>query len=287
MDLTYFAKRYQELLNASSVLTPGLEFVYYNAHNDFTLQYMVILASVAVSDSDEVFSKKANLVAAYMDMMITRRMAEYKNYGYSPMYRPMFSLAKEVRDKPVEEIREILKARASELNESLNSLKQLRLTKTNKPEIYYLLARITSWIGNETSSIYLERGRKDPFEVEHIWANKFERHTDEFSNEFEFAEKRNSLGDLLLLPKSFNASYGALEYSVKVEHYFSQNPLAKSLNKFSYSNNPNFLKMIKEYELPFKAYGPDEFKKLALEERQALYTQMAEIIWSVEILDRL
>ncbi len=82
VDLTYFAKRYQELLDASEELKPGLEYVYFNAHNDFTLQYMVILAGVKVGDSDEIFARKANLIAAYIDIMITRRMAEYKNYGY-------------------------------------------------------------------------------------------------------------------------------------------------------------------------------------------------------------
>lgn len=286
-DLVYFANRYQELLDASIIFKPALEHVYYNAYNDFTLQYMVILAAVGVNDSDEDFNRKANLIAAFIDIMITRRMAEYKNFGYSPMYRPMFALAKELRNKGLEEIRTILKTRASELNESLQSLTRLRLTKTNKPEIYYLLARLTSWVGDEQASVYLERNRRDPFEVEHIWANKFDRHKDEFTNEFEFADYRNSLGDLLLLPKSFNASYGALEFSVKVEHYFGQNPLAKSLNKATYSNNPNFSKKVKEHVLAFQAYGPDEFKRAAIDERQSLYSDIARIIWSTEILDRI
>ena len=287
VDLTYLAKRYQELLEASQELKLGLEYVYYNAHNDFTLQYMVILAAVEVGDSDEVFARKANLVAAYIDIMIARRMAEYKNYGYSPMYRPMFTLAKDLRNKSLDEIRQILKSKTAEMNESLESLKRLRLTKTNKPEIYYILARLTSWLGDEASALYFERKRKDPFEVEHIWANKYERHTDEFANEFDFADQRNSLGDLLLLPKSFNASYGALEYSVKVDHYFSQNPLAKSLCEKSYTNNPNFARKVKDHSLSFKAYSPDEFKRSAIDERQELYLAMAEIIWSPEVLDQL
>jgi uncharacterized protein with ParB-like and HNH nuclease domain len=286
-DLVYFAKRYHELLSASTTFVPKLENVYYNAHNDFTLQYMVILAAVDANDSDEIFSRKANLIAAYIDIMITRRMAESKNFGYSPMYRPMFSLAKELRNSGLEEIRSILKNKVVELNESLDFLSRLRLTKTNKPDIYYILARLTSWVGDEPGSNYLGRNRRDPFEVEHIWANKFDRHTAEFSNEFEFADQRNALGDLLLLPKSFNASYGALEYSFKVENYFSQNPLAKSLNKASYSNNPNFMRKIRDHNLPFKAYGSDDFNRDAIDERQKLYTQIAQIIWAPEILDQI
>jgi uncharacterized protein with ParB-like and HNH nuclease domain len=285
VDLTYFAKRYKELFAASSSIKSGLEYVYFNSHNDFTLQYMVILAGVKVGDSDDVFCRKANLIAAYLDIMITRRMVEYKNFGYSPMYRPMFILAKELRDKSLEEIRQILKLKVAEMNETLDSIKKLRLTGTNKPDIYYLLARLTSWLGDENPELYLARKRSDPFEVEHIWANKFERHTDEFSNESEFAEQRNQLGDLLLLPKSFNASYGADAYAKKVVHYFSQNPLAKSLNELCYQNNPSFSKKIKQFELPFKAYGPEEFKREAIVERQSLYAQMAECVWSPSVLD--
>ena len=95
----------------------------------------------------------------------------------------------------------------------------------------------------------------------------------------------NSLGNLLLLPKRFNASYGALEYSVKVDQYFSQNPLAKSLNEKNYGNNPNFVRKMKDHNLAFKAYGPEEFKRSAIEERQTLYAAMAEIIWSSSVLD--
>ena len=51
---------------------------------------------------------------------------------------------------------------------------------------------------------------KARYEVEHIWANHPERHTDEFAHPSDFAEHRNRIGGLLLLPKSFNASYGDL-----------------------------------------------------------------------------
>lgn len=285
-DLVYFASRYRQLLSAAEILTPGLEYVYFNARNDFTLQHMVIMASISVGDTDDIFTMKANLVAAFIDILITRRMAEYKNYGYSPMYRQMFQLAKEIRGLHLEEIRGILKEKSLGQAESLDSLRNFRLTKTNRKEIYYLLARLTSWLENETTAKYFERRRKDPFEVEHIWANKFERHVDEFANESEFDDARNSFGDLILLPKSFNASYGALPYEKKVDLYFGQNLLAQSLSIKAYTNNPNFVSKVKEHGLPFRAYGPVEFTREAISGRQSLYVDIAKIIWSDDLLDR-
>jgi hypothetical protein len=50
------------------------------------------------------------------------------------------------------------------------------------------------------------------------------------SHPADFAAYRNRIGALLLLPKSFNASYGDLPYQEKLSHYNSPNLLARSLH---------------------------------------------------------
>ena len=84
---------------------------------------------------------------------------------------------------------------------------------------------------------YAQRGTKG-YEIEHIWADHPERHADEFAHPSEFQEYRNRIGGLLLLPKSFNASYGDLPYAEKREHYVGQNLLARSLHEQAYDHNP-------------------------------------------------
>ena len=197
----------------------------------------------------------------------------------------MFLLSKEIRNKSFDELKSILQEKLSEQSESLDSLNNIRLTKTNKPDVYYFLARFTSWLEGEESSKYFVRRAQDPFEVEHIWANKYERHTTEFQNEYEFDEHRNKLGDLLLLPKSFNASYGALPFDDKVDLYFGQNLLAQTLSSKAYANNPNFLTKMKSHALPFRAYDSGEFNKQAIVDRQALYLALAKCIWPDSLLD--
>jgi uncharacterized protein DUF1524 len=66
-----------------------------------------------------------------------------------------------------------------------------------------------------------ERGRKG-YEIEHIWADHPDLHKDEFAHPGDFQEYRNRIGGLLLLPKSFNASYGDLPYAAKREHYLGK-----------------------------------------------------------------
>ena len=75
---------------------------------------------------------------------------------------------------------------------------------------------------------------------------------DEFSHPSEFQEYRNRVGGLLLLPKSFNASYGDLPYAEKREQYVGQNLLARSLHEGAYNHNPGFKRFIVSSGLAFQ-----------------------------------
>jgi Protein of unknown function (DUF1524) len=109
-----------------------------------------------------------------------------------------------------------------------------------------------------------------------------QRHTEEFPDPNDFTEYRNRIGGLLLLPKSFNASYGDLPYEEKLPHYNSHNLLARSLHPLCYEHNPGFLAFIQRTGLPFKPYS--HFKKAQLEERSLLYQQLAALIWDPDSL---
>lgn len=76
------------------------------------------------------------------------------------------------------------------------------------------------------SAQYVTSRGKKAHEIEHVWADHFDQHP-EFAHEADFYEYRNKIGGLLLLPNSFNASYGDLPYKKKLSHYFGQNLLAK------------------------------------------------------------
>jgi hypothetical protein len=129
---------------------------------------------------------------------------------------------------------------------------------------------------------YIQRRGQNGYEIEHVWANHPERHTDEFAHPTDFTEYRNRIGGLLLLPKSFNASYGDLEYSKKRKYYLKQNLLAQSLHEDAYERDPGFARFVRDSGLPFDAHN--EFKKADLDARADLYRRLAEEIWNPDRL---
>ena len=147
---------------------------------------------------------------------------------------------------------------------------------------------MTAWIEGECNTgvgfeQYVNWRRRDPFEVEHIWADKFERDGVEFDNPYDFADQRHRFGGLLLLPKSFNASFGDDKYEDKVPHYFGRNLLAASLNSLAYQKNPSFVSFAQRTGLPFVPY-PERFRQADMEERQELYRQICEQVWNPDRL---
>lgn len=200
----------------------------------------------------------------------------------------MFNLAKDVRDCDSDSLRSVLSGRIAEMGESFDGVRSYRLNQRNRRHIRYLLARMTAWIEDKCGigvgfAEYANRQRKHPFEVEHILANKPERHRDEFDHQYEFEDHRNQFGALLLLPKDFNASFGSSEYREKLPNYLGQNLLAASLNPTAYERNPSFVNLITRSGLPFKPYT-DGFRKSDIEERQDLYRQICEHVWNPERL---
>jgi uncharacterized protein with ParB-like and HNH nuclease domain len=287
-----FSDYYIRIRKAAWSLTPGLEYVYFNAQNNFTLQYPTLLAPLDANDSDSVIEQKIRLVAGYLDIFIARRAVNRRTLGYSSLTYPIFNLIKEIRGMSVSELAQHLKQRINEMHESFEGMLYFQMHHRNRRYVRQILARLTYYVDKESGQathfedlIASANDTKKPYEIEHIWANQYERHTDEFSSVYEFQEHRNRIGGLVLLPRGFNQSYGDKPYEEKLPRYYGQNNLlVQSLNPQCYENNPGFRRFIEESGLPFKPH--EQFKLQDLDERQALYRQIAEQVWSTERFDR-
>lgn len=289
-DYKFYATQYCKLRLASFDYDADLEHVFYNAQIRFTQQYHVLLAPLLPDDPLEIIRCKLRLVAIYLDIMLNRRMWNCRSNGYSNLQYTIFQLTKSIRNKEPHELAKILLQKLDEEKETfVNSRLDYYLHGQNRKHIKHILARMTAFLEekSETTSHYVEyvtsKGKK-AYEVEHIWADHPDRHLEEFEHPADFQKHRNLFGGLLLLPKSFNASYGDLTYEKKLKHYNSQNILARSLHPDSYEHNPGFVKFIRESGLEFQHY--EHFKKDSVLERQKLYQQLAELVWDPSQLQK-
>lgn len=281
-DFTFFGEHYHKLRNVSISLTKPFEDLFYIAQTGFTLQYPVILAPLLVTDAEKVITQKVRIVAAYLDILLARRIWNWHSISYSTLQYAMFLLMRDIRGKNVDELADMLKSRLDEETERFITNDRFSLHQMNGPYVKWLLARMTDYVqieSGDSSDIkkYMNTEKGVKYEIEHIWANHFEWHIPEFNHPADFQEIRNRIGGLLLLPKSFNASYGDLPYHEKLPHYFGQNLLAKSLNEKTYTHHPGFLSFIEKKRLPFEPHS--EFSKIEMEKRQQLYLQIAECLW--------
>jgi hypothetical protein len=202
------------------------------------------------------------------------------------MQYAMFNVMRDIRGLDVQALAKALHDYLLTVGETFDSNDDLYVHQQNRGQLHKILARITDHIAVASggASVYAEltNSGKVRYEVEHIWADHAERHHDEFAHETDFARHRNRIGDLLLLPKTFNASYSDDPYEKKLPHYFKQNLLASSLHSMSYEKNPGFVGFINRSGLPFKPY--EEFRAADIVERGRLYREIAKRVWDPDNL---
>ena len=273
-QIAYFARVYARI-NDLILSRNTRDYLYLIVNSDygFTLQPALILASIKSGDNEATVNEKIKVVSKYLTKVLTWRVWNHWIISQSSLEAPIYDLCKSIRDMDLTELKQ--KFSEDPLNPpALNNVPSLN--QQNRQKIKVLLSLITEIVAANSGTPDYMLNKKD-IEVEHIWANHFEQHRDEFDSEQEFAGVRNSLGDLLVLPKSFNSSYGDAPYEEKVVQYFEQNILAQSLNENKYHNNPGFIMFIESSGLPFKSY--QTFTRTSINERADLYRKILYWNW--------
>ena len=298
-ELPFFARRYKTVLEASRTYMPGLEPVFYNAHNDFTWQNTVLLAPLAVEDDDETVRRKLAATATYLDIWIMRRTVNYVRVGYSSVSYAMWSLVRDIRRKPLPELVDLLKEKLARDADDIDfdgspsrgrgGITQLRLNQFSGRYIYHLLARFTAYVESQAGlpdifDRYVDRNQRNANDIEHIWANNYDRFADQFASEQEFDSWRNNVSGLLLLPADVNRSYQAKPFREKAPHYAQHNLYAASLTESAYVHRPQFSAFIRESGLPFRPY--EDYGRAEQEERRKLVLELAKRVWDPARLDQ-
>ena len=284
-----FAEVYKKIREAENTFAEETKYIYYNAQVNFTLQPQLLLAPICYEDTWPVIIEKMNLVARFIDLLLTARVTNYKSVDYSTIKNYVFNVTKNIRRCSVEDLKARLKAQYDNLAyDPVEALPELRLNSFTKKYIKNMLARIIGYIEEQTGVAsnycnYMNTQTKNPFEIEHIITDHYEWFTSEYADQEDFRRWRNSFGALLLLHKSINASLNDSKYDYKLSKYCSNegNIYTESLGDQAYQNNPKFKKFIADNGLGFKPYA--QFGKAEITERIQLLVQLVNLVWNAEM----
>ena len=281
-----FAEAYCTLLHAaqSPDSNTDLHSLFFNNVNGISNQFQLIFAAVRRGDSPGQIRAKARRVADYLDLLYVRRIISGHSAHPSELDIVIRDLIPKLRDAgDLAAVTGLLGAELSADPGDLADVRTFGLGSDNRRQVHYLLARLTAFTETECgrpdrAGEYLDEQRSH--QIEHIWANHFDRYRDLVKSPAAFDRSRNRFGALLLLHRSDNASYRDEPYSAKIEYYRGQNLLAASLHPGTHKRNPAFSRFLKKYDLAgFMRPYPNDFDDKAILTRQDLYRRLCEIIW--------
>ena len=212
-DLDFYAKRYGEIRRAAGRLTAGWKAIRYNADRGFTFQSQAMLAPLTPDDPPDVVRRKVALVADFLDIWLARRVWNFRTIAYSSVRYTLFQLTKELRERDTAALSEFLRSQLDDQPESFAREPRFRLHMQNYRQVRHILARLTWWVDEQCGIAshfedLVSEGRGRPFEIEHIWADKYERFTDWYPHPTDFEAERNRIGGLVLLQRGINQSLG-------------------------------------------------------------------------------
>lgn len=294
-DFPFFAQAYKQIVAASETYTPGLEAVFYNAHNEFTWQATVLLAPLLPTDDADTVRKKIAATATYLDIWLMRRAVNYIRVGYSSTSYAMYLLCRDIRRKPLAELVQVLTDNLAaddvtfkgSVQKGRGGIDKLALTQFSRRYIFHLLARITAFTDAgsgrpDSFPSIVDRNQKNPYDIEHIWASDYALHPGVFADQQEFEQLRDTVPALLLLPADVNRSLQDKSYRYKLQKYAAHHLYPASLAPGAYANQPQFNAFRNRHALPFKAHA--DFGKADWAERQRLVAQLVELVWSPDRL---
>jgi len=157
-DFDFYSKQYLQIIKASKSLIIGQEHIHYNAQLGFTLQPMLLLAPLKLGDSDEVITKKMDLVAHYLDILLNWRLWNFKLVAYSTMQYAIFLVMREIRGLSLGDLSTKLHEFLTQERETYKLNDRLRMHQQNRYAIHRILARITDYLEVQTGnpSKYME-----------------------------------------------------------------------------------------------------------------------------------
>jgi hypothetical protein len=295
-ELPFYVRLYCDVLKYAAEYNNAYEHIYFNALNDLSGQFLLILSTIKMDDPGIL--QKIQLVSKLFDKYVVGLQLT-NSFRSNDFNARVIALSEKIRERSIVEIEasfaeqlfdDVCQAHdRSELPTVFfyEFFKTVNYNSTGKRFLRYLFARVDHYISdfsdvNEYGTYYqlvAQSKGNDTYHIEHILANN-QKNVELFADEEEFNVQRNRLGGLLLLKGKDNESSGAETYEEKLKTYnVSGTYYARTLLEDMYHKKVTFADYINQHKLAFKPYKT--FGKNEVEERHNLLFELAKRIWGL------
>jgi hypothetical protein len=240
------------------------------------------MAPINKLDDEDTILQKLNTVSSFIDILVVTRAINYKGNSQSFLRYIIYSLVKEVRNKSLIELKEILKEKLYSNKETLESLDKYAYTNGSRKFIHYLFARCILYVERtkynnseiNMNSLMVAR-RQNRFVLTPIISD-FTKYGEHFKKEEIFNLTEKKIGNYILIPNPISVGFCSDNSPSKISRISKEFNLTKSLASSYYTNlEPN------DY---LKSIGFSEFKdfKSTIENRTNAMNNLIREIWDIE-----
>lgn len=295
-EYAHLAESYIDFVNYAQNYNSTMKHVFEADKSGFPYLASLVLAPIVKSDSKYTRNNKMNVVCYFASRMRIFQTWNGDTRTTDSLRGEVLEIIKIIRDKPLDElVEELIRITGSKpYLSSLNEVAPMYSNgNKNNKNLTFMVGMLTEKVEtcSGKSSIFVNNfPTRKTFngEAEHVASNKHVYSVEDFETAEEFQYIRNQVGAIGLVEKTFNASFGALDYGKKITRYSQHNILLASLDIGLYDENGNIQNNKKLADLEaaagvkFKAYN--SFSKTMVSERNKLYRGLIAYLFNIENL---
>ncbi len=244
-----------------------------------SLSYPLLLAPIDKLDDESTIIQKLNIVSKFIDIYTVLRTIKNRSISQSGIRYSIYSLVKNIRNKSIEELREILSSELQETNDFSLDLSEFNAYSMNPKFLRYLFARIVYHIESNhlNKSVnftdLIAARKKNRFSIAPLlWEFSFDQYSNNFETEAEYNQTFCSLGNYVFVPNPIRNVINDIPNESKLIHLKNENYLASStINPDNHVLNMKF---------GFNAL--DKFDKKSIAIRTKIIENLINEIWNPE-----
>ncbi len=236
-DFQYYSNIYLKISNSIRGEYDALENLHISSFWSIasSLSYPLLLSPIDKLDDEDIIDKKLNMVSKFIDIYTVFRTINNRSISQSGIRYSIYSLVKDIRNKSIEELREILRRELIDTKDFPFDISSFNAYNTNLKFLRYLLARMVYYVESKYTeeeinfSDLIAARRRNRFVVTPlIWEYNFDEYSDVFESESDYTETFASLGNYLFIPNPIRNIINEIPDESKLSYLENENYLASS-----------------------------------------------------------